>query len=77
MTAKTQSTYKEFLRCSRPLNGHELACLEDREYMRIHAEILTGYKLSDKELDEMINKIKQQKPKNFGHQFPRFKKVEK
>lgn len=47
-------------KCSRPLNRHELACLEDREYMRIHTEILTGYKLSDKELTDMITKIKKQ-----------------
>jgi len=47
-------------KCSRPLNGHELACLEDREYMRIYTEILTGYKLNDKELTDMINKIKRQ-----------------
>lgn len=46
--------------CPRPLNGHELACLEDREYMRVHTKILTGYELNDAELDDMINKIKKQ-----------------
>ena len=44
--------------CGRALNGHELACLEDREYIRTYTKILTGYKLSDKELDKMISKIK-------------------
>lgn len=46
--------------CGRALNGHEVACLEDREYIRTYTKILTGYKLSDKELDKMISKIKAQ-----------------
>ena len=48
------------VKCGRALNGHELACLEDREYIRTHAKIITGYELTDKELDDMISKIKAQ-----------------
>lgn len=44
---------------SRQLNGRELACLEDKEYIRLHAKVLSGYELTDKELDNMISEIKQ------------------
>jgi hypothetical protein len=56
----TDFHYCSIRKCGCPLNGHELACLEDREYIRIHTKILTGYELTDRELTDMINKIKSQ-----------------
>lgn len=41
----------------RPLNGHENACLKDRKYMKIFAEILTGYKLNDAQVEKMTSRI--------------------
>lgn len=61
MTWNTKRNHCDYPRQRRrALNVHELACLQDKEYMRLYAEILTGYKLNDKELNNMITAIKKQ-----------------